>query len=151
MPQQVDFQVDHNRPVTNPVLREILRCKYEEPSKVSSAVLEAAIRSAVYLIPIFSDEMKVEPSGPNGQLALQKGSRIKIMLAFDQSKVEFLPIFTDRDELKKWVRDPVSTLAIPARHAFEFVSASATLQGVVINPAGQLLSIQRKGVELLAK
>jgi hypothetical protein len=151
VPQQVDSQVDFNKPVTNPVLREILRCKYEEPSKVSSAVLEAAIRSAVYLIPILSDEMKVEPSGPNGQMTLQKGSRIKVMLAFDQNKVEFLPLFTDREELKKWIRDPVSTLAMPARQAFGFVSASTTLQGVVINPAGQLLSIQRKGIELLAK
>ena len=151
MPLQANSLVNPHMPVTNPVLKEILRCKYEEPGKANIAVLEAAVLTAIYLVPILNDEMKVEANGPNGELTLQKGSRIKIMIAFDQNKVEFLPLFTDWEEVKKWTRGPVPTLVMPAKQAFGFVCATQQFQGAVINPAGQLLSIQRKGIELLAK
>ena len=53
-----------------------------------------------------------------------------------------LPLFTDWDEIHRWIDQDVSTLVMPATDAFSFASKE-DYAGAVVNSGGQALELPK--------
>jgi hypothetical protein len=146
--KQVIPPVDLDTPVTNPALLAAINNlgSGADQSRLNALILE--LNRAVYLVATLLDEANVKEQSP-GQVTFQKGSRVKVLGIMDTSNRPLLPLFTDWDAIRKWTNEPVSSMVMPAGQAWEF--ALAQYQGVVINPGGPLLELNRDQLEDLRR
>jgi hypothetical protein len=139
---EVKPPVDLNKPVENPALVAALLSFAQTRTPASQDALTIALRTANFLVAILTDEMHTTPSG-EGQTTIQAGSRIKILTCSDESGAVHLPLFTDWQSIRRWTDQPVSTLVMPARQAFEF-GLSDNHAGAVVNPGENALPLNKQ-------
>lgn len=132
--------VDLDTPVTNPALIAAMEGLGAGPRQAAIDTLLRELNRAVYLVATILDQAKITERSP-GQVTFEKGSLIKVRFVTDSDDRPLLPLFTDWDAIRKWTSDPVSSLVMPANQAWDF--ALQQYQGVVINPGGPLLELNR--------
>lgn len=139
--------VDLDAPVTNPGLLAALNAFAADQSEDHLDGLLTELNQAVYLVATLLDEANVQETDTPGDIVFKKGSVIQVIAAADDDGNSLLPLFTDWDAIKLWTQDPVQTLVMPAADAWSF--ALGDYNGVIINPAGPSLPLNRPQVEEL--
>ena len=138
---------DADSAVTNPRLLSTLTAFAADPSEDRLDALLTELNQAVYLVAALLDEAHVQETDTPGDVVFEKGSLIKVIAASDDDGNALLPLFTDWGAIKLWMEDPVQTLVMPAADAWTF--ALRDYNGVIINPAGPSLPLNRPQVEEL--
>ena len=121
-----DFHLCADRPRIDALLRELNRCNF-----LMVTILDQA-------------NMRIESQG---QGVFKKGSLFKVPILIANDDRQLLPLFTDWEAIRKWTNDPVSSLVTPAKESWDF--ALAQYEGVVINPGGPQLELNRDQLEVL--
>lgn len=142
--KQVTPPVDLDTPVTNPGLLTAMGGLEAGTDQAAIDRLIGELNRAVYLVATLLDQASVKERSA-GQATLEAGSLIKVLGVSDSDDRSLLPLFTDWDAIRKWTGEPVSSMVMPASQAWEF--ALAEYQGVVINPAGPVLELNRDQLE----
>jgi len=146
--KQVTPPVDLDTPVRNPALLAAMNDVGRAPDASRLDALIRELNRGMYLVVTLLDQANVQPQSP-GQVTFEKGSLIKVFEVADASDRRLLALFTDWDAIRKWTTEPVSSMVMPAPQAWDF--ALAKYQGVVINPAGPLLELNRNQIEDLQR
>lgn len=141
--------VDLDTPVTNPRLVSAISAFATDQSDARLNALLTELNNAVYLVATLLDEANVKATDTPGKVVFEKGSRIKVFTASDPDNNALLPLFTDWDAIRLWIQDPVETLVMPAADAWGF--ALNSYNGVIVNPAGPCLPLNRSQVEDLSR
>ncbi|HEY3899917.1 MAG TPA: SseB family protein [Chthoniobacter sp.] len=141
-PSEVKPPVDLNTPVENPAVVAAILSFAADRTPATQDALTRALRAANFLVPILTDEMHTTPSG-EGKTTIQAGSRIKILTCSDAAGAVHLPLFTDWPSIRRWTDQPVSTLVMTAKEAFEF-GASDNHAGAVVNPGENALPLNKQ-------
>lgn len=143
----VNPPVDLDTPVTNPRLVAAIDSFAVDQSDSRLDMLLRELNNAVLLIATLLDDTSIQETGKPGNVVIEKGSKIKVLLAVDSNGAPILPLFTDWDSIKRWTQDRVTTLVMPAADAWGF--ALDGYNGAVINPAGPSLPLDRSQLEEL--
>lgn len=140
--------VDLDKPVENPRLVAALKRAADDDSDEAKDRLFREIQRANFLVAIYTDEMRFSPTPTPGHMIIQQGSRIKV-LSLEAGGENYLPLFTDWAAIRAYTDDKVNTLVFPAADAWLFALKDKAYQGVVINPAGDALPMDREMLEYL--
>lgn len=141
--------VDLDKPVENPALSAALDGYVDNRCPETEQELFRQLRSAVFLVPMLADDMKMTPGPEPGVGAIEKDSTIKIFACADSSGADHLPLFTDWSAIQAWTDRKVSTLVMPAWDAWSFVLSQPHYAGAFVNPGSQRLQLSREHVQYL--
>jgi hypothetical protein len=141
--------VDLNKPIENPKLSAAIDEFAEDHNEKTEQELTRQLRSAMFLVPMLTDEMHTTAGADTGDVTIEKGSVIKMLSCIDDAGAEHLPLFTDWPAIRAWTDEPVSTLVMPARDAWDFVLSQDHYAGAVVNPGGSPLPVGRSLIERL--
>ncbi len=148
------MNIDVNKPVENPRLKDLLKGfrSQEETKRISAAeaVAEELAMNAHLLAVIDIDEDGIEHR-EDGTAVFRKDSHISFEMFKDAKGTDYLPVYTDWDELRKndRYRDlHVRTLIL----SFDDISAiTANKAGTVINPFSDNFIITPENVVSMKK
>ena len=84
------------------------------------------------------------------RFVLDKGLRLRISKLTDENGKDWIPLFTDVDELEKQ-RTSNIVMNMPIRSIVEDGYYAKTVEGVVINPFGQSLRLDKRVLEIIVK
>ncbi len=146
--KQITPPVDLDTPVTNPALLAAMNGLGAGTDQRAIDTLIRELNRAVYLVATLFDQANVKQGSP-GQMTFEKGSLIKVLVVTDSNERPLLPLFTDWDAIRKWTSDPVSSMVMPANQAWDL--ALDQYQGIVINPGGPVLQLNRNQLEDLRR
>jgi hypothetical protein len=141
-PSTIVPPVDVNKPVENPEVVAAIKAAANSESPLLYAALMCALRGANYLVPITKDGMITSPTDEEGQMTIHAGSHINVFTCAAPDGGTLLPLFTDWDEIRRWIDAPVSTLVVPAKDAFAIASRDE-YAGAVVNPGGQAVELSK--------
>lgn len=131
----IDFDI--NKPVENPKIVELLKeFKLNDNNTTLSNVYEEVAMNAKFLTIV---EFSADPKdNGNGTSTFHKESLIKFLSLTTKDNLNYLPIFTDWNEVYKWkeVTSPKS-LIMRFDDVHAIVSNGNKFIGVVINPFGE--------------
>jgi len=140
--------VDLDTPVTNPALLAAMNGLGAGTDQTATDTLIRELNRAVYLVATLLDQANVKQESP-GHVTFEKGSLIKVLLVTTSDEQSLLPLFTDWDAIRTWTSDPVSSMVMSANQAWDL--ALEQYQGVVINPGGPVLELDRNQMEDLRR
>ncbi len=140
---------DLDKPVENPQLSEALAGHASMPSDETWRELLIQVSRANYLVAVLDDETNIELDQQPDTTVIKKGSRLAILFCQNDQGQKLATLFTDREQIQAWTDQRVSTLVMPAEQAWEFVASQSMYDGVVINPAGWPLELDRRQIGLL--
>ncbi|MDQ3813304.1 MAG: SseB family protein [Armatimonadota bacterium] len=143
----VALPVNLDKPVENPQLRTAVEQHAQAPTTQTGLELIAQLNQANYLVAYFPDEVKTTPGKTPGHVQIEEGNLFKMPSCIADGN-DYLPLFTDWDQIKAWLDQPVSTLVMPAAQAWDWVLKNS-YDGAVINPAGNAVPLNRQQVEEL--
>jgi hypothetical protein len=141
--------VDLNKPVENPELSLAMMAFSRSRNAQTEQELTLRLRSAVFLVPIITDEMRTTPGSEPGSATIEQGSLIKMLSCIDGTGAQHLPLFTDWPSIRAWTEQQVSTLVMPAADAWGFVLSQAHYAGAVVNPGERALPLSRPLIQYL--
>jgi hypothetical protein len=141
--------IDLDKPVENPALSAALDGYVNNRCSETEQELFLQLRSAVFLVPMLADEMKMTPGTEPGVSTIEKDSLIKIFACADSSGADHLPLFTDWSAIQAWTNQKVSTLVMTASDAWSFVLSQPHYAGAFVNPGRQRLQLNRELVQYL--
>jgi len=127
-------QVDVNKPVVNPGLKNAFKKFNSNKSEKTLEAVKHEIKAATFLVLINTSEINYTKSGDNEKTTVEKGSKIKFLNVFDENNNSFLPIFTDWKEIDLWLKNKenVAGWMMAADDVFAVVR-SGSYKGLVIN------------------
>lgn len=137
--------------VENPKLKKAISDYDQTQNSETESRLAKELKQAIFLVAIITDEMKTDEVSEEGRTTIQKGSLIKFLIVYDSENNPLLPLFTDRDEIRKWSKEDVGALAMPATDAWAFAEKDAQYKGVVINPGGKSWQVNIKRIQHIMK
>lgn len=141
--------VDLNKPVENPALVSAIARHADEANPRSLRALLEAVLAATFLAGML-DGTEGEAAADEASFApLPKGSRIAILAVRDKEDRHLLALFSDWSGLRAW-DGRFSGLVMPASQALNFVIKNG-YDGLVINPGGPSIQLDRKHVHALLK
>lgn len=132
----VEQKPDLSKPVVNLLLKSAIKQFKEEKSEWASKEFVKQMNSAHFLVAIITDELKVTPSNQEGKVTFQKGGLIKFVGIYNSNKDEYLPVFTDWDEIRAWSKQKVDTMVMSINDVQALLSDNKNWKGLVINPMG---------------
>lgn len=146
--------MDRDRSTVNPALSRALENLAKDPSSgpAQDAVL-AELPLATFLVAVALEESAREgEAGQEGKEAdgAPQASELQILTA-EQDDLQFLPLFTDWQEIADYTDLDVKGLVMTARDAWAFALEDGAYDGVVINPAGNALPLGKPLLEFLAR
>jgi hypothetical protein len=141
--------VDLNKPVENPNLVAALKEFEANRSEESQQELFRQLACANFLVPFFSDDVRITPGTNPGQAVFEKDSLLKIPSCTDREGQNYLPLFTDWPAIQAWIDKPVSTLVMPSYEAWSFILKQPHYAGAFINPADSRLQLSRDLIQYL--
>jgi len=142
-----DNTVNVNTPVTNPELVAAIEavranCNAETKATIVNCLTEAHFLSPVSITP------PLEPS-IDGKSTLRKDTAIGFF-ALSSANGEFLPAFTDWEELRKWRNDPnEQTLITTYDDLCALIEKGSNYAGFSINPYGHNFLVTREMIQQL--
>lgn len=149
MPEAKKPAIDLKK-VTNPQLVEALAALHKENTPQNQGkVLELVLNHASFLAPVI---LAPVPKGQNVPPQLQGKTAIQFQLITTKDGRPFFPAFTDWDELHKFskLKDQRVVMLRFDNYA-QMVLKDNRTAGMVVNPLGMSLTLDRKTLESLAK
>ena len=147
MPQGKKPPIDLQK-ISNPQLVEAMQALHQENTPLNQGkVLDMVLNHAAFLAPVI-----LAPQGPNTPPNLKGKTAIQFQLTTTKDGRAFFPAFTDWQELQKFCGAKEQKVAMLRFDNY----ASMILQdnrtaGLVINPMGLSLTLDRDTVDRLAK
>lgn len=142
--------VDLDRPLENPELKAAIQACFSSPTPEHRRVMAVRLCRANYLVASLVDEGGLQINPSTGAAHLAGGSKIGFLSIADDAGKRYLPLFTDWDELRAYTSDKVAGMVLPADQAWDMItSAPADYDGVIINPAGQLVKMMADQVRAM--
>jgi quinol monooxygenase YgiN len=143
--------VDVNRPVENPSFVMAMNELLATPSPASEAAFLEELRKAHFLAPV-AITPQPQPADETGKTTLQESTTIAFQMITNDAQQNFFLLFTDWEELRKWRNEPHQQTLIVT---FEDLSAMIlhekdTSSGLVLNPYGQNLLLEKDRIALLS-
>ena len=127
-----DFDI--TKPVTNPGLKSAISIFNQTKTEANLNSVITFIKTADFLVLIYTDGLVTKP-GEDGKTVFEKGSTFKFLTTFNENKEQYLPIFTDWQEIDLWVtsRENLGGWIMTAKEIFDFVLMQPAYKGIVIN------------------
>lgn len=136
--------MDVNTPVENPKLKGLLKQwrQGRDDSLLSQVFEEIALRAHFLSVATFSEDPELRG---DGTAIFRRGALMQIPMLTTRDEKHFYPAFTDWEELGKWqsVTSPPKTLILSFDDYADMVDRGADVDGVVINPFGDSLVLDR--------
>ena len=140
----------NQKPITNPELVEALKVLHQENTPLNQGrVLELVLNHAVFLAPAVVTPAPVPP----GQApSAKRQANIQFQLINTKDGRPFFPAFTDVEELRKLTgQKPSQSIALRFDDYVNLVARNEKACGMVVNPLGLSLTLDRKTLESLAQ
>jgi len=141
--------VDINEAITNPDLVEALNALAADDSNEAKDLVLTELNKSNFLAATLTDEMHSSEPDEDGNTTIEKGSFIKVISASDSNGNEYLPLFTDWDQVSKYCSQPVNSLVLPAPDAWDWAVKMGKYAGVVVNPAENALPLSVEQIRYL--
>lgn len=142
-----------NRPVMNPSLVAAANNFFQamslkRPLREIEEKMYSEIYNARFLVPIDTSELKIDPNdSQNGKVVVKESSKIKIPLITNENNRNYIAIFTDWDELRKF--DPEQKFGGNIIRFEDLSYFCSRNDGIVINPFGFNLILQEDTIKLI--
>ena len=133
--------VDIKEAVTNPDLVAAIKALSSDNSDEAKDLVLAELNKSNFLAAILTDEMHSSEPDKDSKTTIEKDSIIKIISAADSDGNEYLPLFTDWNQISKYCKQPVNSLVLPAPDAWDWAVKMGKYAGVVVNPAENALPL----------
>lgn len=148
----MNASMDLDRSTRNPALSRALEQLAKTGSDAAKDAVLEEIQRATYLIAVAREGALASNDTATGAdgAALPQQSELQILTA-EQDDLQFLPLFTDWQEIADYTNLDVQGLVMPAGDAWRFALADGNYDGVVINPAGDALPLGKPLLEFLAR
>lgn len=142
--------MDRNRSTENPALARALERLANDPaSDAAKDVVLAELRLATFLIAVTAEEAREGGEDTEGDGAAPQASELQILTA-EQDDLQYLPLFTDWQEIAGFTDLEVQGLIMAARDVWAFALEDG-YDGVVINPNGNALPLGKPLLEFLSR
>ena len=147
MPEQK--HTPNGKPITNPELVSALQTLHQENTPYNQGkVLELVLNHAVFLAPAVVTPIPQKGGQSSGG---KRQANIQFQLINTKDGRPFFPAFTDLDELRKLSgQKQVQSIALRFDDYVSLVARNEKACGLVINPLGLSLTLDRKMLEGLA-
>lgn len=138
-----------NKPIENPRLRDLFeQRKTASDQKTYNAVMnliaEEIVMNASFLTIVeLSEKVKIDSEG---RPTFNKGTTIDFIKLADEEGVTYYPAFMDMQELSKWPgvnAEEISTVVLSFDDLAAMVASPDGADGIVINPCGEELVIEK--------
>jgi len=128
------IQNDVNKPVVNPGLKNAFKKFVSNKSETTLQGIINEIKASTFLVLVNTDELNHTKSNESDKVLLEKGSTIKFLNTFDKQNNQFLPVFTDWQEIDLWLasRENIAGWMMTVDDIFAVVR-SGPYRGLVIN------------------
>lgn len=134
--------------ISNPQLVEAMEALHKENTPLNQGkVLDLVLNHAAFLAPVI-----LAPQGPNAPQNLKGKTAIQFQLTTTKDGRAFFPAFTDWQELNKFC-GPKEQKVVMLRfdNYAHMVLQDNRIAGLVINPRGLSLTLDRDNIDRLAK
>ena len=140
---------NEKKAITNPELVEALKALHQENTPQNqNRVLELVLNRAVFLTPAV---VTPAPQQPGQENSPRKQATIQFQLINTKDGRPFFPAFTDLDELRKLSgQKPVQSVVLRFDDYVSLVERNEKACGLVVNPLGLSLTLDRKTLNTLA-
>ncbi|OCG22456.1 hypothetical protein A9G11_07150 [Gilliamella sp. wkB108] len=139
-----------NEPVTNPELIEALQAFNAAPSIEKQKLLFNKIKDAKLLAPIMIVIPDNVEKNEDNTMTLTQETQLSFVMINNNKNEQFFPAFTDWDELRKWQNiEDQQTLVVNIVDYQSLLKDSKECHGVVINPFGNIIQIDRTILEAI--
>ena len=147
MPQGKNPPIDLQK-ISNPQLVEAMQALHKENTPLNQGkVLDMVLNHAAFLAPVI-----LAPQGPNTPPNLKGKTAIQFQLITTKDGRPFFPAFTDWEELRKFSKlKEQRVVMLRFDNYAEMVLKDDRTAGMVINPLGLSLTLDRKSLENMAK
>ncbi|MEL3959259.1 enhanced serine sensitivity protein SseB [Caldifermentibacillus hisashii] len=139
--------VDVNKPVTNPELVKRIEILMKDYSLYNERLFLDELMKANFLAPV-----SIEPDiKGGGKTVLKQDTKINFFGITNSANQNFLPAFTDWDELRKWNNQENTQTLILTFKDYEAMIGNAavdTWAGFVINPYSQNIIMDRDKIRM---
>lgn len=135
---------DINKPVTNPELVEAMAAAAADNRAETRSAMIEAMMEAHLLSPVSIDPPPV--TAEDGTTSFQAGTKIAYPVLETQDGRQFLPAFTDWEELRKWQNNAGQQTIISTFDdlAGMVLNPDSFAVGFVLNPFGQNVTFDRE-------
>jgi len=142
--------IDVRQPVTNPELKAALERMHRENVRENQDKALELLLQAHLLAPVTIDPPP-EGADEEGRTQLKKDTKIQFQLLSTQDERVFFPAFTDWEELRRLCGPKnQQTLVLTFADYVPMVLRDGSAAGLVVNPFGDSLTLERPMVEYLA-
>lgn len=145
-----ESMIDLNQPITNPELKKyIAQMQANDTDENVGQVFQEIAMNAQFLgVVVLSQEPE---RTADGKVTIKPDTRIQLPMLTSMENQNFYPAFTDWDELNKWeqISERPSTMMFTFDDYAHMVLEDKNVEGIVINPFGENLIIDRGMVEEL--
>lgn len=140
----------NQKPITNPELVEALKALHQENTPQNQGkVLGLVVERAVFLTPAV---VTPAPQQPGQADSARKQATIQFQLITTKDGRPFFPAFTDWEELRKFSKlKEQRVVMLRFDNYAEMVLKDDRTAGMVINPLGLSLTLDRKSLENMAR
>lgn len=142
-----------NRPVMNPSLvaaadNFFQAMSLKRPLREIEEKMYREIYNARFLVPIDTSELKIDPKdSQNGKIVVKESSKVKIPLITNENNRNYIAIFTDWDELRKF--DPEQKFGGNIIKFEDLIYFCSRNDGIVLNPFGFNMILQEDTIKLI--
>jgi len=143
---------DIDKPVTNPALKNAFKIFFLNKCEETLQEIISKLKSANFLVLIETDGLNLSKIQESDKVFFEKGSTIKFLKTFNENHEQFLPIFTDWNEIDLWVesRDGIAAWIMPISDAITLVFNSNDA-GLVINPCSDKWDMNKEQISTFLK
>lgn len=135
-----------NKPIDNPTLVKAMIELKENPSRQNENTFFVELLNARFLAPAIISEI----DGTEGEITLEKDTKIQLIHVIDPDRSAYLPAFTDWDELRKWEQHgDVQTLIFTLNDYEQLLKSNENYKGFVINMLGENIMLNEEHMKMV--
>jgi hypothetical protein len=148
--------VDLNKPVENPECKAAISEFIKSGTKLPQIGFLSILNKANYLIAVLIEPTPEKDSQAikeefGTRISFKPGTVLKLLSCTDPEKNNYLAVFTDWEEIKKFTNVPVNTLVMPGKDLWAFALKDNLYKGIIINPSGIPIRLNNLQMEHLLK
>ncbi|MCP1125732.1 hypothetical protein CN326_04075 [Bacillus sp. AFS018417] len=138
--------MDINQPLTNPDLIRSLEKLKQEYNQTNEYQFFKDILEAKFLAPVI---INPSPNTKGGKAILNENTTLTLINITDVNGIDYLPAFTDWEELRKWNQDDdIQTLIFTFKDYEKIIlEDNRDLKGFVLNPFGQNIIFGKEQIQ----
>lgn len=126
--------LDINTPLNNDMFYKLFQdYYYDTTSETKQDLLAQHLNTINYLIGFYSNDTSID-SKTLSSITIRKMDDLNLLISTTDEREVYLPVFTDVNELNRWISESVFTLSVPAKWLWEFTLSQKNFSGIVFNP-----------------